>query len=90
MGGGCHARCRPSHQEQFEVRYLAQGHFNMQTRGIEPSDKTLALPLSHSCLSSQAASKRHFANAVFATSATTVIPQENRNLKVVCLQFNGI
>ena len=25
-GGGCHARCRPAHQEQFGVQYLAQGH----------------------------------------------------------------
>ena len=25
------------HQEQFGVQCLAQGHFNMQTRGIEPS-----------------------------------------------------
>ena len=37
-GGGCHARCRPAHQEQFGVQYLAQGHFNMQTRGIWTSD----------------------------------------------------
>ena len=45
-------RCQPHHQEQFEVQYLAQGHFDMQTRGIKnqrPSDnKILALPLSHS------------------------------------------
>ena len=35
-GGGCHARCRPSHQGQFGVQCLAQGHFDMQIRGIEP------------------------------------------------------
>ena len=34
---GCHARCWPAHQEQSEVQYLAQGHFNVQTRGIEPA-----------------------------------------------------
>ena len=27
-GDGCHA-----HQEQFGVQYLAQGHFDMKTRG---------------------------------------------------------
>lgn len=27
---------RPVHQLQFGVQYLAQGHFHMQTRGIEP------------------------------------------------------
>ena len=32
-GGGC----RPAHQEQFGVHYLAQGHLDMQTRGIEPA-----------------------------------------------------
>ena len=26
----------PAHQEQFGVCYLAQGHFNMQARGMEP------------------------------------------------------
>ena len=25
------------HQEQYGVQYLAQGHFNMQTRGIQPA-----------------------------------------------------
>ena len=29
-GGGFHTRCRPAHQEQFGVQYLAQGHFGMQ------------------------------------------------------------
>ena len=24
-------------QDQFGVQYLAQGHFDMQTRGIEPA-----------------------------------------------------
>ena len=37
-GGGCHARCRPAHWEQFGVQYLAQGHFDMQTRGNQTSD----------------------------------------------------
>ena len=37
-GGGCHARCWPAHQEQFWVQYLAQGHFNMQTMGIDILD----------------------------------------------------
>ena len=36
-GGGCHARCQPARQEQFGVQYPAQGHFNVQTRGIEPA-----------------------------------------------------
>ena len=36
-GGGCHARCQPARQEQFGVQYLAQGHFDMQTRGIKPA-----------------------------------------------------
>ena len=36
-GGSCHTRCRPAHQEQFGVQYLAQGHFNMQTRLTEPA-----------------------------------------------------
>ena len=39
------------HQEQFGVQYLAQGHFNMQTREMNQqlsNNKTLALPLSHS------------------------------------------
>ena len=35
-GGGCHARCQPAHQEQFGVQYLAEGHFDMHTRGIKP------------------------------------------------------
>ena len=26
-----------AYQEQLGVQYLAQGHFNMQTRGIEPA-----------------------------------------------------
>ena len=34
--GGCNAMCWPAHQEQFWVQYLAQGHFNMQTREIKP------------------------------------------------------
>ena len=36
-GGGCDAKCRPAHQEQFGVQYLAQGHFGMQARGLEPA-----------------------------------------------------
>ena len=28
-------RAGPAHQEQSGVQYLAQGHFDMQTRGIE-------------------------------------------------------
>ena len=51
-GGGCHARCRPTHKEQFGVWYLAHGHFGMQTSGTNqwPSDnRKLALPLSHNC-----------------------------------------
>ena len=36
-GGGCRAMCRPEHQRQFWVQYLAQGHFNIPTRGIEPA-----------------------------------------------------
>ena len=37
-GGGCHVRSRPAHQEQFGVsQYLAQGHFDTLTRGIEPA-----------------------------------------------------
>ena len=28
---------RPAHQEQFGVSYLAQGHFDMQTKGIKPA-----------------------------------------------------
>ena len=36
-GGGCHAGCRPAHQEQFGVQFLAQRHFDMQTRGIKPA-----------------------------------------------------
>ena len=44
-----------AHQEHFGVQYLAQGHFDMQTRGINPEtfgyhNKTLALPLSRGCL----------------------------------------
>ena len=35
--GGCHARCRPAHQEQFGVQCLAQGHFDMQTMGVKPA-----------------------------------------------------
>ena len=31
------ARCRPAHQEEIGVQYLAQGQFDMQTRGIEPA-----------------------------------------------------
>ena len=37
-GSGCHARCRPAHQKQFGVRYLAQRYFDMHTRGIGTSD----------------------------------------------------
>ena len=48
-GGGCHARCRPAHQEQFGVQYLAHGHFNMKTRGIEPL--TFHSPLIENCFS---------------------------------------
>ena len=33
-GGGCHAKCWPAHQEQFGVKYFAQGHFDMQISGI--------------------------------------------------------
>ena len=33
---GCHARCQQAHQEQFWVQYLAQGHFDMHIRRIEP------------------------------------------------------
>ena len=36
-GGGCHAGCRPAHQEQFGVWYLTQLHLHMQTRAIEPA-----------------------------------------------------
>ena len=36
-GGGCYARCRPAHLEQFGVQYLAQGHFDMKTREIGPA-----------------------------------------------------
>ena len=36
-GGGCHSRCRWAHQEKFGVQHLAQGYFNMQTRGIKPA-----------------------------------------------------
>ena len=36
-GDGCHARFRPAHQEQFGVQYLAQGHFDMQTRRFKPA-----------------------------------------------------
>ena len=36
-GGGCYPRCRPAHQEQFHVQHLAQEHFDMQTRGFEPT-----------------------------------------------------
>ena len=36
-GGGRYVRCRPEHQEQFGIQNLAQGHFNMQTRRIEPA-----------------------------------------------------
>ena len=52
IDGSCgQARCQPALQEQFGVQYLAQGHFHMQTLGIEPrtsNNKALALPLSHS------------------------------------------
>lgn len=47
-GGGGHVRCQPAHEEQFGVQYYAQGHPDMQTRGIKPETfrlyKTLALP----------------------------------------------
>ena len=33
-GGGCHA---PAHQEQFWDQYLAKGHFDIETWGIEPA-----------------------------------------------------
>ena len=33
-----HVRCRPAHQEQFGIQYLAQGNFNKQTRGNWTSD----------------------------------------------------
>ena len=40
-----------AHQEQFGVQYLAQGHFDMQARGIGPetfsNNMMLSLPLSH-------------------------------------------
>ena len=36
-GSDCHARCRPAHQEQFGIEYLAHGYFDMQTRGVEPA-----------------------------------------------------
>lgn len=32
-GGGCHAECQPAHQEQLEVKCLAQGHIGMWTGG---------------------------------------------------------
>lgn len=45
-GGVCHAWSRPTHQELFDVQYLAQR--DMLTKGIEPSDNnTLALSYSH-------------------------------------------
>lgn len=45
-GGVCHAWSRPTHQELFDVQYLAQR--DMLTKGIEPSDNnTLALSHSH-------------------------------------------
>ena len=50
-GSGSHVSSHPAHQEQFGVLYLAQGHFSMQTRGIQPrpSDKkTPVLLRSHS------------------------------------------
>ena len=28
---------RPAHQEQFGVQHLTQGHYDIQTRGIEPA-----------------------------------------------------
>ena len=28
-GSGCHAGCRPAHQEELGVQYLAQGHCHM-------------------------------------------------------------
>ena len=31
------AEMQSAHQEQFWVQYLAQGHFDMQTRGIKPA-----------------------------------------------------
>ena len=34
----------PAHQEQFEVLYLAQGHFDMQTGGA--GNRTADLPIS--------------------------------------------
>ena len=37
-GGGSHARCWPENQEQFGVQYQAQGHSDMQNRGIEPAN----------------------------------------------------
>ena len=36
-GRSCHARCRPAHQEQFQVQYLAQRYFNVQR---EPGNLT--------------------------------------------------
>ena len=38
-----HWWCRPAHLEQFVVQYLAQGHFDMQTRRIEPATHWLCL-----------------------------------------------
>ena len=43
---GCHARHRPTHQEQLGVRCLAQGHFDTPRGGSDrqPSDcQTTAL-----------------------------------------------
>ena len=39
-GVGCHARCRPANPEQFGAQYLAQGHFDMQTRGTNQVQTT--------------------------------------------------
>ena len=38
--GGCHARWRPAHQEQFGVQYLTQGQIDKHTRGIKPATFT--------------------------------------------------
>ena len=37
-GGGCHARCRPAHQEQFGVQYLAQGQLVKPRKWRKPAD----------------------------------------------------
>ena len=43
-GRGLHARCQPAHQEQFGVRYLAQGGLGNRTSNLPITEQPTPPP----------------------------------------------